>query len=79
MKGFTEINLPYGPIYSDEEEDSFTFRKLNRPGTLIKMKGDKKIYLIGDINPLRGVCDDCTQFRKEKIVECYKVLVIPLD
>lgn len=77
MKEFKKLNLPYGPIYSKqglEQEDSLTSLGLNKPGTLIKIKGAKKVYLIGDINPLRGVCDDCTEFKKETIVESYKIL-----
>lgn len=29
-------------------------------------------YLIGDINPNRGVCDDCTMFEPDAIVTAYQ-------
>lgn len=51
----------------------FSNRNLNEPGTLVEVDGD--CYLIGDINTLRGVCDDCTAFDKKEIVSRYKVLV----
>ena len=69
-----KFGLPYGPIYS--ENKSFCEMGLNKPGTLIKMKG-KKIYLIGDVNPLGGVCDDCMNFDRKDIVKEYMVMEIP--
>lgn len=57
---------------------SFSGLKLDRPGTLIEIEVKKKTsqYLIGHINPLAGVCDDCCQFDKETaIVKRYKVLI----
>lgn len=70
---WVEINL----LYSDDDniddiEDTFEKRELNKPGTLIDT--DKGIFLIGHINPLRGVCDDCTKFDPETIVRRYKVI-----
>jgi hypothetical protein len=79
-----KCGLPFGPVYdkkwvkTGEQPDSFTKQGLNRPGTLIKVKlsdGKKKTYLIGDINRLCGVCDDCQAFQGDTtIVEKYKVL-----
>lgn len=82
-----KCNLPYGPIYQAHsakkrketgtfmgEEDSFSARKLNVPGTLIKTKkkyGGRNEFLIGDINELRGVCDDCVMFDKDAVVVGY--------
>jgi len=74
---WTKINLPYGPIYNNEspweEMDSFSMRKLNVPGTLIQMKSGEQ-YLIGHINPNRGVCDDCVMFHTTDVVEQYKIV-----
>jgi len=47
---------------------------LVRPGVQVEM-GDGKKLLIGDINQLRGVCDDCTEFDAEDIVVRYRVLI----
>jgi hypothetical protein len=68
------FNKPYGPIYSKkfEDRDSFSKRHLNKPGTLIET--DDGVFLIGDINPLRGVCDDCIGFKPEVIVKKYKII-----
>lgn len=75
---FIPLNIPYGPIYGkksifDEEEDSFSKRELNNPGTLI-LTENKETFLLGHINCLRGVCDDCTEFSNETIVLGYKVI-----
>lgn len=45
-----------------------------RPGVLVEVGG--RAYLIGDINENRGVCDDCTAFRGDAIVERYMVIAI---
>lgn len=52
---------------------SFCGQRLNVPGTQIEVEGE--VYLIGDINPNRGVCDDCTEFRSSAIVTRYRVLI----
>ena len=36
-------------------------------GLVVEMS-DGETYLIGDINELRGVCDDCAAFRTNKTV-----------
>ena len=73
-----DINLPFGPIYDDEFEelDSFHKRKLNKTGTLVEItiKDKPQVFLIGDINPLRGVCDDCVAFNNDVIVKRYRIL-----
>lgn len=72
---FIPISIPYGPVYGANitAEDSFEERKLNKPGTLIfTEKGET--FLIGHINRLRGVCDDCTEFSGETIILGYKVI-----
>ena len=82
MSEWISVNIPFGPLYARdgdfEELDSFTKRKLNKVGTLVQMKGGKK-YLIGSINCLRGVCDDCTAFGTKDQVKKYKVFVFEED
>jgi len=58
-----EFGLPYW---------RFGHAELNKPGTLVDV--DSKIYLIGHINPLSGICDDCTEFEYDAIVKRYKVI-----
>jgi len=75
------------PLYLEYQEDiaaydkeislkSFCGQKLNKPGTLLEIKIGKELKqcLIGDINILGGVCDDCMGFGKDAIVVRYKVL-----
>jgi len=45
-----------------------------RPGVQVEM-ADGKQYLIGDVNRLGGVCDDCSAFDSIDIVARYRVLV----
>ena len=48
----------------------FCAEGLNKPGTIIHTT--KRAYLIGDINTLGGVCDDCMDFdnwNNEQILE----------
>lgn len=55
--------------------EEFDRRGLNNAGTLVEIEdGEISQYLIGDINNLRGVCDDCTAFPKKSIVTRYKIL-----
>jgi len=70
-----KLNLPYGPVWDKKfikEKDSLTKRELNKAGTLIDTKYGK--FLIGDINKLKGICDDCVAFEYETIVKRYKVI-----
>lgn len=55
---------------------SFSGRKLNQPGTLIEVEvgGQVSQYLIGDINTVRGVCDDCCGFDCDALVKRYKIV-----
>jgi hypothetical protein len=55
-------------------EGTFKGLGLVRPGVQIEMANGKR-YLIGDVNRLRGVCDDCTEFDTTDIVVRYRVLV----
>ena len=54
---------------------SFCGRGLNKVGTMIEIvdNGMDKKLLIGDVNALGGVCDDCMGFDREVIVLRYKV------
>ena len=66
----------------DKEERrkrSFYGLGLNVPGTLIEVLVDGKLnqYLIGDMNPHCGLCNDCTAFLPESIVTRYKVVWSP--
>ena len=55
---------------------SFSGLGLNKPGVLIEIECGNKTeqYLIGDINCIRGVCDDCVAFEKDVIVKRYKIV-----
>ena len=70
----------YNKLIDAEEQRiaqlSFCGRGLNNPGTLIEVEinGELKQFLVGDINCLRGVCDDCTAFDNETIVKRYMVV-----
>jgi hypothetical protein len=64
-----EINLPFLAYPS---ENSFDGLGLNKPGTLVET--NKGIFLIGDINQNRGVCDDCEAFSIKEIVKRYKII-----
>lgn len=57
-----------------QEDDAKTFngQGLAKPGTQIEVEG--KLYLIGNINLNRGICDDCTAFEPTAIVTRYRVL-----
>ncbi len=55
---------------------SFCGRNLNRPGVLIEFEenGQRFKHLIGEINQLGGVCDDCRAFGDETIILRYRVI-----
>lgn len=57
-----------------ETNKSFCGRKLNTPGTVVEILDNKvlKQFVIGDINTLGGVCDDCMGFGKDAVVVRYK-------
>lgn len=81
MSDWIECNLPYYSksyyLNNEKKNDSFSGLGLNKPGTLIEVQVDGKIkqYLIGHINCLTGVCDDCCAFEKdEATVLRYKVV-----
>lgn len=53
---------------------TFTGRGLALPGVQVEM-ADGSRHLIGDINKVGGVCDDCTAFDSAAIVTRYRVLI----
>ena len=62
---------------AEQNKKSFSGLDLDNPGTLIEVEVDGQLsqYLIGDINPNAGVCDDCVAFDKYKaIVKRYKII-----
>ena len=58
--------------YNDTYE-SFETLVGSTVGYQIVVDGD--VYLIGDINQNRGVCDCCAEFRSSMIVEKFRKLV----
>lgn len=63
----------YDRLDALNDAKGFVGQGLNKPGTQIDVNG--KLYLIGNINPILGVCDDCVAFRSEDIVTRYRVLI----
>ncbi len=72
---YEEVNA----ISVENSNKSFCGRGLNKAGTLIEVSHNNvvKQYLIGDINTLGGVCDDCMAFENDAIVLRYKVVYDP--
>jgi len=44
-----------------------------RPGVLLEMQSGRRL-LVGDINELGGVCDDCTDVAVDGVVSRYAVI-----
>lgn len=55
--------------------DEFERAGLNKPGTIVYIEESKYesggVFIIGDININRGLCDDCEAFRSNAIVSSY--------
>lgn len=47
---------------------SFTPECIITSGSILKLK-DGSIKIVGDVNKILGVCDDCTDFGKDEITE----------
>lgn len=68
-----------------EKTAFFRYSDLCRPGVLIEVLDDSdetpvpKKYLLGNINCVSGVCDDCTAFSRTAKVLRAKVLISPDD
>ena len=84
---WTIVDLPFGPILELppdlppgesallEHRPSFTHDIGVRPGMLLELEsGDR--YLVGDINPLGGGCDDCPLVSRNDIIHRYAVVWI---
>ena len=74
-----EFRQRYDAALEAIKKRSFCGRGLNNPGTLIEIannSGRIKQYLIGHINPLAGICDDCCEFSQgdKIIVKRYKII-----
>ena len=58
--------------------DRFSIAGLSKPGTLVDIKPSKHwtggYFLIGHINVMSGVCDDCMDFEGHAIVLRYAVV-----
>jgi hypothetical protein len=57
----------------EEAKACFVYSPLNRPGVLVEVQDTTegtpiRRYLIGDINHIAGVCDDCTAFEDDATV-----------
>lgn len=61
--------IKYGHPFYSREGKNFTGDNLNNPGVLIEI--NNKHLLIGDVNPLGGVCDDCMGF-EDSAITCIK-------
>jgi len=70
--------IPYGPLYGDEEADSFCKRGLNKAGVQVEIVSGER-YLIGDITYDRGHCDHCCPFFVDDLVSRYRVLLSESD
>lgn len=75
MNDWIELNLPFGHVFGRglQALDSFSGRGLNMPGVLVRMQ-DGAEYLIGHLNEVGGVCDDCRQFPPDAVVSAYCVV-----
>lgn len=69
-----DVNLPYLHCVYDPHlyPDTFTKRKLNKPGTLIET--DEGVFLIGHLNSRNEIGDDVNFFDSRTIVKRYKVI-----
>ena len=70
MSEWIECNLPYNTYSKDTPSFAKEVGGENMVGMVVETKDG--VYLIGDINPLRGVCDDCTAFEQNTIVLRYR-------
>ena len=64
-----EVNIPF---WHTRGGTDFVSLDLNKAGTLIDT--EKGIFLIGHINQVGGICDDCSDFDDDTIVKRYKIV-----
>ena len=69
-----ECGLPYDK-YGDVNSFTYIIGRKNLPGMLIETKHGK--LLIGHINSIRGICDDCVEFHESTIVIRYRRVYDP--
>lgn len=62
----------------NEFNEGYPNKDRSVPGVQIEM-ADGTRYLIGDINQLRGVCDDCNAFDRDEVVARYRYLLTEED
>lgn len=65
--------------FLDANAQSFCYQGLNKAGVLIEFEqdGKKEQRLIGHMNELGGVCDDCTEIKSDTIILRYRIVWIP--
>jgi len=70
-----DLNLPFGRVYGKDFKDLPSAREkgIISSGTLIEFADTGEKMLVGDVNVLGGLCDDCC-VEKERIVRRYKVV-----
>ena len=76
----TTVVMDDGWIEYNKTWSEFCVARLNKPGTQIRVQdfyslNKEDVYLIGDINVLAGVCDDCEAFRDNQTVLRYRILI----
>ena len=64
-----DVNIPFWC----RKGENFTDRGLNQSGTLIEIESGEQ-FLIGDINDVGGICNDCRAFPDRAVVKRYKIV-----
>jgi len=65
------LNLDFKKLSLVKRNGSINYDKVGatiKPGVVLKTKDDE-LFLVGDVNVLLGICDDCSDFNYEDIVE----------
>lgn len=79
-----------GWIQFEKAWNEFKNRGLAQTGVLVEVVDGKRwsaskglangdVYLLGDINKLAGVCDDCVAFSNTDVVKRYRVIITKQD
>ena len=64
-----------GTLVEVKVKDPYFTRPKGKKGKKVEPPAVKKQFLIGNINTVGGVCDDCVAFDGKSVVTKYKVLV----
>lgn len=74
-----EYQSKINKLQKEEKQKSFCGKDLNKPGTLIELEnGD--IHLIGSINTVAGICNDCVEFGRDIIIKRYAIIFnVPIN